>query len=98
MDLKDTKADELANERDDVLHRFMEELRVPTGDGSHKRASAGKPPWYTDPSHEAAMFSHLTNWKRGEVVDPDSGSHPLVHLAWRALAIACKETGNIPNE
>lgn len=85
-----------AQERQDVLDRFMEELAKVTGDGSKKRQSGGKPPWYIDKSHEAAIFSHLTKWKRGEKVDPDSGSHPLVHAAWRCLAIACSEMGNHP--
>ena len=38
------------------------------------------------------MFSHLSKWKHGDLKDKDSGSHPLVHLAWRALAIAYQET------
>jgi hypothetical protein len=45
-----------------------------------------------DVSHEPAVFSHLNKWKHGEWQDPDSGAHPLVHLAWRALAIAYQET------
>lgn len=85
----------MPNEADDVLLRFMRELEKPTGDGQQKRRS-GKPPWYVDTDHEAAIFSHLMKWKRGETVDPDSGAHPLVHAAWRCLAIACKETGNVP--
>lgn len=87
----------LADERADVLSRFAAELAKATGDGSKKRRAGTKPPWYQDDSHEAAVFSHLMKWKRGELVDPDSGAHPLVHLAWRALAIACRETGNIPD-
>jgi hypothetical protein len=74
----------------------MEELRKATGDGSKKRQTGEKPAWYLDKSHEGAIFSHLTKWKRNELVDPDSGAHPLVHVAWRCLAIACQETGNIP--
>jgi hypothetical protein len=85
-----------ADERADVLARFAAELAKATGDGSKKRRSGIKPPWYEDDAHEAAIFSHLTKWKRGELVDPDSGAHPLVHLAWRALAIACRESGNTP--
>ena len=85
-------------ERTDVLERFYTELLKATGDGSKKRQSGEKPPWYNDDSHEAAIFSHLTKWKRGELVDPDSGAHPLVHAAWRCLAIACTETGNVPQE
>jgi len=85
-----------AEERQDVLDRFYSELWKATGDGSKKRQSGEKPPWYNDDSHEAAIFSHITKWKRGELVDPDSGAHPLVHAAWRCLAIACTETGNVP--
>lgn len=84
-------------EREDVLTRFAHELRKATGDGSKKRQSGEKPPWYLDGSHEAALFSHLNKWKHGEKVDSDSGAHPLVHLAWRALAIACTESGNTPD-
>ena len=85
-----------STEQGDVLYRFMEELRKPTGDGHKKRSRNEKPPWYEDDSHEAAVFSHICKWKRGELVDPDSGAHPLVHSAWRLLAIACRETGNTP--
>lgn len=80
----------------DVLLRFWGELAKATGDGSRKRQAGEKPPWYRDDSHEGAIFSHLTKWKRGEMVDPDSGAHPLVHAAWRCLAIACRESGNTP--
>ncbi len=83
-------------EQEDVLQRFTAELRKATGDGAKKRSRNEKPPWYIDPSHEAAIFSHLMKWKKGELVDPDSGAHPLVHAAWRCLAIACQESGNVP--
>jgi hypothetical protein len=83
-------------EREDILARFAAELRKATGDGSRKRQAGEKPPWYVDDSHEGAIFSHLTKWKRGEQTDPDSGAHPLVHAAWRCLAIACRESGNTP--
>lgn len=88
--------DKWAQEREDVLNRFADELRKATGDGSVKRQAGTKPPWYADDSHEAAILSHLTKWKRGERFDADSGAHPLVHAAWRCLAIACRETGNYP--
>lgn len=87
---------EWSAEREDVLRRFLEELTRVTADGSRKRQSKQKPPWYIDKSHEAAIFSHLMKWKKGETVDPDSGAHPLVHAAWRCLAIACSESGNHP--
>ena len=90
--------DEWSDERTDVLARFTAELAKATGDGSKKRQAGTKPPWYEDDAHEAAIFSHLMKWKRGELIDPDSGAHPLVHLAWRALAIACRESGNTPEK
>jgi hypothetical protein len=89
-------ATDLSDERADILARFTAELAKVTGDGSKKRAAGEKPPWYLDDSHEAAVFSHLMKWKRGEVVDQDSGAHTLVHGAWRLLAIALRETGNTP--
>lgn len=86
----------LQDEREDLLWRFVEELEKPTYDGSNKRASGNKPPWYDDDSHWPAVFSHITKYLKGELVDPDSGAHPLVHASWRLLAIACRETGNVP--
>lgn len=85
-------------EQDDLLNRFLDELRKPTGDGALKRGRNEKPPWYTDDDHHRAMFSHYHKWLAGETIDPDSGAHPLVHLAWRALAIACRETNNVPKD
>lgn len=75
-----------------VLETYLNLLKVVTGDGSKKRQAGAKPPWWKDGSHEAAIFSHLSKWKHGELRDKDSGAHPLVHLAWRALAIAYQET------
>lgn len=86
-----------ADERADVLRRFTEELAKATGDGSRKRQAGEKPPWYEDVSHAAAMYRHLERWEAGEKHDPEHEAHPLVAAAWRALAIACKEGGNIPN-
>jgi len=79
-------------EQDVILTEFSKMLVTVTGDGGVKRARGEKPPWWRDPAHEAAIFSHLSKWKHGEKVDKDSGVHPLVHLAWRALAIAWQET------
>jgi hypothetical protein len=70
---------------------FMRMLEQVTRDGAKKRAGGLKPPWWLDYTHEAAIFSHLNKWKHGEVADRDSGAHPLVHLAWRALAIAYQD-------
>ncbi len=85
-------------ERLDVLKRFLDELRKATGDGSAKRQAGTKPPWHNDPEHLPAIFSHLRRYFQGEKVDPTSKAHPMVHVAWRALAIACTETGNVPNK
>jgi hypothetical protein len=79
-------------EQADVLFEFAEMLKAASGDGGKKRAEGKKPSWKVDGSHEPAIFSHLNKWKHGEKVDPDSGAHPLVHLAWRALALAWQET------
>ncbi len=79
------------SEQDEILDIFRDMLKAATGDGGKKRAAGTKPSWRVDPSHEAAIFSHLSKWKHGEQQDPDSGAHPLVHLAWRALAIAFQE-------
>ena len=85
-------SEDWARERETVLKTFTAMLSKVTGDGSKKRQNGEKPPWWRDGSHEAAIFSHLNKWKHGERVDKDSGAHPLVHLAWRALAIAHQET------
>ena len=82
----------MTDEQAEILGWFASMLASVTADGGQKRATGLKPSWKVDPSHEAAMFSHLNKWKHGEKVDPDSGQHPLVHLAWRALAIAWQET------
>lgn len=81
-----------ATEQDVVIDTFKKMLWSVTKDGGKKRARGDKPEWWRDNSHEAAIFSHLNKWKHGEKVDKDSGVHPLVHLAWRALAIAYQET------
>ena len=83
---------EFAKERQLVLETFLALLSSVTSDGSRKRMRGEKPPWWRDPSHEPAIFSHLNQWKHGTKADKDSGAHPLVHLAWRALAIAWQET------
>lgn len=81
-----------AAEREQVQKVFAHMLLAATGDGSVKRQAGLKPPWWRDPDHEAAIYSHLNKWKHGELQDDVSGAHPLVHLAWRALGIAYQET------
>lgn len=79
-------------EQRELLQLFIEALNDVSKDGGKKRANGSKPSWKVDGSHEGAVFSHLTKWKRGERVDPVSGQHTLVHAAWRLLAIAMQET------
>lgn len=81
-------------EQDDVLQTFVEMLGEVTKDGGRKRAAGLKPPWQRD-RHRNALFRHLWRWQEGEKVDKDSGAHPLVHVAWRALAIAWQETNGV---
>ena len=89
-------------EQEEVLRIFAAMLAGPTGDGKVKREAGTKPSWKVDTSHEAGIFSHLSKWKHGERIDADSGYHPLVHLAWRALAIAWQQAQKppsvVPNE
>lgn len=86
-----TTTDWTPAEPEEVLDIFREMLRAATGDGAKKRQAGEKPSWKIDAGHETALFHHLWAWKNAEMVDPDSGAHPLVHLAWRALAIAYQE-------
>ena len=82
------------SEQDELLDIFHEMLKGPTRDGGSKRAAGHKVPWKQDPSHLPAVFSHLNRYMHGEKADPDSGVHPLIHAAWRCLAIAWQETSS----
>jgi hypothetical protein len=81
-------SEDWARERQVVLETFGNMLAKVTGDGSKKRQQGEKPPWWKDGSHWPALFRHLTAFEKGEFVDADSKANTLVHLAWRALAIA----------
>lgn len=70
---------------------FAEMLLGPTLDGGKKRAAGTKESWKTDTGHVKAIFSHLGKWVDGDGKDLHSGSHPLVHCAWRCLAVAYQE-------
>jgi hypothetical protein len=80
------------SEQQEILATFSSMLAAATGDGQRKREAGTKPHWKVDPSHLKAIFSHMHKYFAGEKVDADSGAHPLVHLAWRALALAWQET------
>jgi len=79
------------SEQDALLHAFVELLWQVTRDGGRKRAAGLKVPWWRDDTHAAAASRHVARYRRGERVDPDSGAHPLVHAAWRYLAVAYQE-------
>jgi hypothetical protein len=80
----------------DEVERFRSMILEPIADGSMKRQRGEKPPWWQDPTHKEALFSHYHNYLIGIKHDPDSGAHPLVHLAVRALMQAAIETFNTP--
>ena len=79
-------------EQEEIIVTFAEMLRAPTADGGRKREAGTKVPWTVDSEHREKMYKHLRRWESGETVDAESGAHPLVHTAWRALAIAWRET------
>lgn len=79
-------------EQAEVLGWFTHMLQAASADGGRKRAAGAKVSWKIDREHEGAIYSHIAKWKRGEKVDAESGAHPLVHVAWRCLAIAWQET------
>lgn len=83
------------SEPERILDAFTDMLWLATGDGATKRQAGLKPSWEVDNTHEGAFHSHLMKWKRGELVDPESLTHPLVHAAWRLLAIAWQESQQV---
>ena len=87
-----------ASEQHQMLKEFEKMLRGPIEDGGRKRAAGLKVSWKDDDSHEGAMYRHLNRWAKGETVDEDSGSHPLIHVAVRAMMIAWQEQNPLPEE
>ena len=85
-------------EQEQLIVTFSKMLRQPTEDGGRKRAAGLKVSWKDDDSHEAAMYRHLARWSKGDTIDEDSGAHALVHVAWRALALAWQEQNPVPEE
>ena len=80
------------SEQEVLLNTFTEMLRAVTEDGGRKRERGEKPPWWRDPAHMAAVWSHFRKRELGQLKDNDSGAHPYVHAAWRLLAVAYQET------
>lgn len=81
----------MSAETDHILHVFNLLLQGPTGDGKAKRDAGLKEHWSIDSTHLGAAARHCERWDAGETHDPDSGCHPLVHAAWRLLAVAYQE-------
>ena len=46
-------------------------------------------------SNHNSMFHHLSESFTGKIKDDESGIHPLIHLAWRALAEYYRQKNNI---
>ena len=78
-------------EQAEVLEAFAGLLLAAGADGGRKRAAGVKVSWTIDREHRRGIYSHLGRWQEGERIDADSGAHPLVHVAWRALAVAWQE-------
>lgn len=78
-------------EADEILAEFARLLRPVLADGATKRRPHA---WQTATvgTHALAAERHWARWVAGQRTDPDSGAHPLVHVAFRALAIAWQET------
>jgi hypothetical protein len=85
-------------EQEVILETFCEMLRPVVEDGGRKRAAGDKVPWTADPGHADALMRHLVRYDRGEMVDGDSGAHPLVHAAFRCLALAYQDEQGPPLE
>ena len=80
------------DEAAEIYREFIKLLVGPTEDGQIKRAAGDKPSWKVDEGHQAALVRHLDRYWHGLLEDEDSGCHPLVHAAWRCLAVAWQET------
>lgn len=79
-------------EQSEILDVFRQLMWPVVADGGRKRAARAKPHWTVDPDHLNALERHLHRYDMGERVDADSGAHPMVHVAARALMLAWQET------
>lgn len=80
-----------AREQDELMKLFTDLLWTVTKDGANKRRVGAKVSWKIDPGHVPGLFSHLNEYFHSRLVDKDSGQHPLVHAAWRCLALALQD-------
>lgn len=81
----------MSAETDHILEVFGIMLAGPTGDGKNKRDAGLKEHWTTDSTHLRKGLGHVEHYIGGVDSDADSGSHPLVHAAWRLLAVAYQD-------
>lgn len=81
----------MSAETDHILDVFQQMLAGPTGDGKTKRDAGLKEHWSIDKTHLRKGLGHVQKYLAGENVDPDSGCHPLVHAAWRFIAVAYQD-------
>jgi len=73
---------------EDIITELSALIRTTLEDGQRKRAPDY---WKQDPDHAEAMHRHLIRYDMGELVDEDSGAHPLSHVGVRALMQAYQE-------
>jgi hypothetical protein len=83
-------------EQDEILRTFAKMMRPVVADGGRKRAAGEKVHWMQDPGHLESLNRHLARYERGELVDGDSGAHPLAHAAVRCLMLAAQDEAGPP--
>lgn len=83
------------SEVDATLKTLSDLMRPVLEDGGRKRMAGEKPHWMQD-RHEESLNRHLARYERGELVDEDSGAHPLTHAAVRSLMIAAQDMARVP--
>jgi hypothetical protein len=84
-------ADYDPSEQDQIIQALCDLMRPVLADGGRKRAEATKPHWTQD-EHLDPLHRHLHRYDMGELVDKDSGTHPMAHVMVRAGMIAWQET------
>lgn len=77
---------------EDIIKDLIPLIRETLVDGQRKRSPTY---WKEDPGHRQSMYRHLIRDQAGELVDEDSGAHPLQHAGVRALMQAWQETRGV---
>lgn len=81
---------------------FLWALAEHYGKGARKYADRNWERGYNWSLSVDALERHLTQWKQGEIYDPETGTHHLICVAWHACALFCysifgKGTNDIHN-